>query len=599
MKKLKRKSNSSRPQEVCKRRRIDTTRDSQTYSKRPNATKEAHKSLSNAIKKQVKHKNRTLDEIAAYLLLEKMGGVMLLSKFLKHEEMDSSAVQEAGKRLIDWYRNNDGDVQFIPNDYRTKKSVKKRSMRKVKSMDKVPVKVGKPPSSSSSSSSSSRSLPSQKQMYAIARSKQSHSQKNAKKVTRKDTSNPSNPSNPSVSFPSREPTLSTATFLSILNNKVTDQRDATPWYIKDDNPRTEQSYRDSRSTSSKDKRAVSVSRSVAMSQSQRNKSRSVSPTVQPPSPPTVPPPPPPSVQPPSPPTVPPPPLPSVPPPPPPTVPFPPPPTVPFPHPPTALPPVDPRRRRKKKAPLLPVVNASANITSTSKISSTPTAAAVQGKQTSTTKPMLMKIPHLSKSGAVHTLVLDLDHTIIHMLRLEKWPKPAHRLCEHVVILKSTENVPYKIGVRKGVGQLLLACLNANIKVCISTCNKLGKEIVDAISKTLKDITARKQEGDAWAKLPVTVVDDKSVGAKSLEDAGVHLSSPASHTTLLGSVVGGKPKTVVIFDDNDVAWKKSEREFVWKVSKFDLLKPLNTRADVHREILYISNLLQRLAQLHNP
>jgi hypothetical protein len=208
-----------------------------------------------------------------------------------------------------------------------------------------------------------------------------------------------------------------------------------------------------------------------------------------------------------------------------------------------------------------------------------------------------------------------------MLSASQFPAEARAVAEHAFSLSAGAQTPgtprtFCVAVRRGATALLEACRDAGIEVRVLTANMLGREVVNGIARTLPPAL-----GALWRSLPVAVVGhDEGQGAKTLARAGVSTElRPAPHDALgdggsprgeeIPKCAGGDDgaragqsntfprRTVVVFDDDPLAWNEGERHFVWKVKRYDLLRPMGEDA-LRFENGYLERMRGHLAKLHS-
>lgn len=73
------------------------------------------------------------------------------------------------------------------------------------------------------------------------------------------------------------------------------------------------------------------------------------------------------------------------------------------------------------------------------------------------------------------LVLDLDHTILHMLKQTDMPPNDAGFAEDVVYF-SYLGVDYAVAVRVGTTSLVRAMRSAGVKVVVATCNLVAEKV---------------------------------------------------------------------------------------------------------------------------
>jgi len=200
------------------------------------------------------------------------------------------------------------------------------------------------------------------------------------------------------------------------------------------------------------------------------------------------------------------------------------------------------------------------------------------------------------------VLLDLDLTLIHMLRRGVFPKEAVHISEYVFDFDVDETPSkfldadvqklqsmcighkYNVAVRMGASALV-KCMREHkeVDVRVVTANVFGKEIVERIAAIDPH-----DETSGWVDIPTYVIPNiqKKNGIKTLALSGL----PDDALTL---------SRFIILDDNIDAWHESLRDLVWKMKIFDVLKG-KTSLEVSCELQYITRVLGDInVKLQNP
>uniref|UniRef100_A0A7S3K064 FCP1 homology domain-containing protein n=1 Tax=Aureoumbra lagunensis TaxID=44058 RepID=A0A7S3K064_9STRA len=136
--------------------------------------------------------------------------------------------------------------------------------------------------------------------------------------------------------------------------------------------------------------------------------------------------------------------------------------------------------------------------------------------------------------------LDLDHTILHMLRASEMPENSG-FAEDVVEFVHDE-VVYKVALRIGTTSFVRALRKADVTVIIVTCNLVADKVMEALSKRC----------DVFQALECHIIESRERGAKSLEMIGVNSTD----------------SRITIFDDSPSAWRFQDQEFIIHAKRFD-------------------------------
>mmetsp|Transcript_13244 Transcript_13244/g.41887 ORF Transcript_13244/g.41887 Transcript_13244/m.41887 type:complete len:302 (+) Transcript_13244:130-1035(+) len=140
------------------------------------------------------------------------------------------------------------------------------------------------------------------------------------------------------------------------------------------------------------------------------------------------------------------------------------------------------------------------------------------------------------------VVLDLDHTILHMLKKSDMPSNDAGFAEDVVFFAHM-GVDYAVAVRVGTTSLVRAVKAAGVGVAVVTCNLVADKVMAAIAARCA----------VFDKIPVHVVESREKGAKSLASVGI------------------AARQVVIVDDSLSAWDPVDQELVVEARRFDVLE----------------------------
>ena len=176
-----------------------------------------------------------------------------------------------------------------------------------------------------------------------------------------------------------------------------------------------------------------------------------------------------------------------------------------------------------------------------------------------------------------TVVLDLDHTLVHALEPQNFPESAKALCERVVDARRGDR-SMKVGVRCGATRLMCALEERGIAAHVATANLLGQEIIEAIAADVQaeggpdaDANAR-----AWRR---------ASGARCVVFTERHAEGPIK--TLRG--VGLDGVDALVLDDQPQAWQESDRSRVLHVHEFRV----DRDTDVEKERTYLDRLFKDL------
>lgn len=191
------------------------------------------------------------------------------------------------------------------------------------------------------------------------------------------------------------------------------------------------------------------------------------------------------------------------------------------------------------------------------------------------------------------VLLDLDHTLIHMLRVSKFPIEAKMISE-LVFQFTTNDIEdldevlrdanltnavasrmfnktdaYKVALRQGSTQLVRVLRDLGVDVRIVTANLFGKHIVRKLTESSPSV---------WGGLRTSVCfrRDRVDAVKSFALAGLPENA-------------GEDSKIIILDDNKSVWEPALRKYVWQVRKFDLLKSFN-KSELKKESEYLRRIL---------
>ncbi len=172
------------------------------------------------------------------------------------------------------------------------------------------------------------------------------------------------------------------------------------------------------------------------------------------------------------------------------------------------------------------------------------------------------------------VLLDLDHTLIHMLPRHDFPHhcAAHGLADAVVDLDPDPDATgglvdtqrHRIAVRVGATALLEALVQAKLAVKVVTCNLFGHRIVEKIGASC---------GPPWAALRVVVVTSREPGAKSIRGA-LEATGTASLEEGEERLADFAPDRIAILDDAPEAWCADDLVFVTRVPRYDVQQKHN-------------------------
>lgn len=141
------------------------------------------------------------------------------------------------------------------------------------------------------------------------------------------------------------------------------------------------------------------------------------------------------------------------------------------------------------------------------------------------------------------LVLDLDHTILHMLKTSEMPPNDFGLAEDVVQFTHND-VEYSVALRVGTTSLVRAVKSIGVKVVVVTCNLVAEKVMAALSARC----------DVFEGVPLHVIESREKGAKSTIAVGLAGAS-----------------RVVIVDDSISAWTQSDQNAVLEAQRYDIVE----------------------------
>ena len=172
------------------------------------------------------------------------------------------------------------------------------------------------------------------------------------------------------------------------------------------------------------------------------------------------------------------------------------------------------------------------------------------------------------------VLLDLDHTLIHMLPRHDFPHhcAAHGLADNVVDLDPDPDATaglvdtqrHRIAVRVGATALLEALVRAKFAVKVVTCNLFGHRIVEKIGASC---------GPPWASLHVVVITSREAGAKSVRGA-LEATGNAALEEGEERLADFAPDRIAILDDAPEAWCADDVAFVTRVPRYNVQQKHN-------------------------
>ena len=175
------------------------------------------------------------------------------------------------------------------------------------------------------------------------------------------------------------------------------------------------------------------------------------------------------------------------------------------------------------------------------------------------------------------VLLDLDHTLIHMMSSRTMPESASMISEAVVSCRhTTPNGVYadaKIAVRKGCGQMLHELIASGVTVEIVTLNQVGDKVVEAIARSDAPYA------EAWRTAGQRVTICRAQGPSNRHVAGCKK---------LPRAVDPRRDRIVILDDVPEWWCEASRPFVVEAPKFDVFANINSQQDFRAELEYLDN-----------
>ncbi|KAJ1457874.1 hypothetical protein M885DRAFT_514373 [Pelagophyceae sp. CCMP2097] len=169
-------------------------------------------------------------------------------------------------------------------------------------------------------------------------------------------------------------------------------------------------------------------------------------------------------------------------------------------------------------------------------------------------------------------VLDLDHTILHMMKKSEFPTRGPDLSEDVVPFQH-DGVDYVVALRIGATSLVTAMKDKDVKVVIVTCNLLGHQVMEALAKRC----------DVFDNLTINIITSREKGAKSLKALDVSYDK------------------VVILDDSKSAWRAADANFVFVADRFhvgDILQADDEDVE-DRELGYLTSIRDEINAFFVP
>eukprot|EP00940_MAST-03C_sp_MAST-3C-sp2_P001476 g1476.t1 len=205
------------------------------------------------------------------------------------------------------------------------------------------------------------------------------------------------------------------------------------------------------------------------------------------------------------------------------------------------------------------------------------------------RPRLRSLSGHKEAFGKLVVLLDLDLTLIHMLKRREFPLEASRISERTLQFVVGKSIPraktdsdklydlkskcageeFSIAIRFGASQLVRVLRNhPDVHVRIVTANVFGKEIVEEIANV----------DSAWKGISTFVAWDRSAsgGYKTYQVAELPENLPDL-------------AKIIILDDTVSVWDKCLRPFVWHLKPFNLLTSLSSE-DVRKEKTYLARVL---------
>ena len=174
------------------------------------------------------------------------------------------------------------------------------------------------------------------------------------------------------------------------------------------------------------------------------------------------------------------------------------------------------------------------------------------------------------------VVLDLDQTLIHMMRGSEMPATASEIAEALVYMG-----PHAIAVRPGAGALIDGLLATGVvDVSVTTLNLEGAEAVRAIGRSAAPYAR------SWAGLDVTVVSGEERTRRGGRESKVLESGARCYEPDTTTVA---PGMLCILDDQPEAWKPLLRPFVAKIEPYRVDQPIETREALAASMRYLGDL----------
>ena len=175
----------------------------------------------------------------------------------------------------------------------------------------------------------------------------------------------------------------------------------------------------------------------------------------------------------------------------------------------------------------------------------------------------------------NVVLLDLDHTLLHMLPRVDMPGEAKAISEEIVPLTLSGRLvsnDYVMAIRRGAGALIKALRDRDVDVRVVTMNLEGVDVCAAIAKSAAPDAA------AWGGLDVVVVTgperERNLGEKRLPP-NVPDDAPAR-------------RRLAILDDNRDVWRPELQDYVIKVKPFHV-KEDKDRLAVGKELGYLASI----------
>lgn len=155
------------------------------------------------------------------------------------------------------------------------------------------------------------------------------------------------------------------------------------------------------------------------------------------------------------------------------------------------------------------------------------------------------------------LVLDLDHTILHMLKKSEMPSTEAGFAEDVAYFTHA-GIDYAVALRIGTTSLVRAMKSNGVCVVVATCNLVADKVMAALAARC----------DVFADIELHIIESREKGAKSLVGIGLE---PRTNSQVRARRLSrpSRRAQVVIIDDSISAWDPVDQSAVVEAKRFDV------------------------------